>query len=463
MSRPDKPSGAKGAPGSRIGEKRPSISTGKESKDVVFKTSFRNCILDAMKKRGWNEVDKGSKDWDFHWADVHWVAEYFREGNKLSEGQRLNHFPNHYELTRKDLLTKNVKKAKRQLEREGRVEEAKKYEFVPCSFVVPAEYGPFLEEFKKGMGDYDYDHSSGIDNRELLAKGACQKASNVWIMKPIGSAQGKGIFLFNKLSQISDWKASAFSGKSKDDDKGGGGPETYIAQRYLYNPYLVGGRKFDLRMYALVTSFGPLTVWLSRTGFARFSNHRFSMKTGDIKNAYIHLTNVAIQKTDANYDAETGCKWSLHSLKQYLISRHGLEATNKCFHEMQNIIIRSLLGVQKVIINDRKCFEMYGYDIMIDDDLTPWLIEVNASPSISADTKEDYELKVGVLSDLLTIIDIEKKLTGTEAHIGSFDLVYMNGPIKVDPASELTTYLGAQNHHGMSIKKLEKLYGKLES
>ena len=159
------------------------------------------------------------------------------------------------------------------------------------------------------------------------------------------------------------------------------------------------------------------------------------MKASDIKNAYIHLTNVAIQKTDSSYDNETGCKWSMHSLKQYLISRHGLERTNRCFHEIQNVIIRSLLGVQKVMIHDKACFELYGYDIMLDSDLTPWLIEVNASPSISADTKEDHALKVGVMADLLTIIDVEKKLNGTEAHIGGFDLVYSNGPIKHEAAS----------------------------
>ena len=42
-----------------------------------------------------------------------------------------------------------------------------------------------------------------------------------------------------------------------------------------------------------------------------------------------------------------------------------------------------------MIISDKHCFEMYGYDVMMDDDLKPWLIETNASPSMSADTPED--------------------------------------------------------------------------
>ena len=157
------------------------------------------------------------------------------------------------------------------------------------------------------------------------------------------------------------------------------------------------------------------------------------MKASDIKNAYIHLTNVAIQKTDSSYDNETGCKWSMHSLKQYLISRHGLERTNRCFHEIQNVIIRSLLGVQKVMIHDKACFELYGYDIMLDSDLTPWLIEVNASPSLSANTKEDYQLKCDMLHDCLDIVDVEARLRGDERSVGGFDLVYDGGVVEPDP------------------------------
>ena len=80
------------------------------------------------------------------------------------------------ELCRKDLMAKNIKKKRRSLEKEGRVEEATAYEFIPQTFLLPREYSMFVEDFKRLGG--------------------------IWIMKPIGSAQGKGIFLFTRLSEV---------------------------------------------------------------------------------------------------------------------------------------------------------------------------------------------------------------------------------------------------------------------
>lgn len=51
--------------------------------------------------------------------------------------------------------------------------------------------------------------------------------------------------------------------------------EAYIVQRYIHEPLLIGNKKFDLRIYVLVTSHSPLTIHLYRSGFARFTHSRY--------------------------------------------------------------------------------------------------------------------------------------------------------------------------------------------
>ena len=82
----------------------------------------------------------------------------------LPRVQRVNHFRNHYELTRKDLMVKNLKRMKRQLERDDRGAEAAQYDFFPVTFILPNDYNMFVEEFKRMPG-------------------------TTWIAKPVGKAQ----------------------------------------------------------------------------------------------------------------------------------------------------------------------------------------------------------------------------------------------------------------------------------
>jgi len=66
-----------------------------------------------------------------------------------------------------------------------------------------------------------------------------------------------------------------------------------------------------------------------------------------------------------------------------------------------------MISVQGVITNSKNAFEVYGFDLMFDDNLNTWLIEVNASPSMTATTKNDYKMKTGLLDDLFSVIDME--------------------------------------------------------
>lgn len=93
----------------------------------------------------------------------------------------MNHFPNHFELTRKDTMVKNIKRYKKDMEKENNPIAEKDecggllyMDIVPLTYILPGDYTIFSEEFKK------YPNA-------------------VWIMKPTGGAQGKRIFLVNKI------------------------------------------------------------------------------------------------------------------------------------------------------------------------------------------------------------------------------------------------------------------------
>lgn len=100
---------------------------------------------------------------------------------------------------------------------------------------------------------------------------------NYWIIKPVASSRGRGIQLINDLTQVTYG-------------------DNVVLQRYLKNPLLLGGFKFDLRIYVLVTSFNPIECFIYNEGFARVSTVPFSLDPNDVNNKYIHLTNYSIQK-----------------------------------------------------------------------------------------------------------------------------------------------------------------------
>jgi hypothetical protein len=79
----------------------------------------------------------------------------------------------------------------------------------------------------------------------------------LFIVKPEASAEGRGIFLTQKVSKIP---------KNKK----------LVVQEYIHNPFLIDGYKFDLRIYVLVTRVEPLTIFIYKEGIARFATEKFN-------------------------------------------------------------------------------------------------------------------------------------------------------------------------------------------
>jgi tubulin polyglutamylase TTLL1 len=183
---------------------------------------------------------------------------------------------------------------------------------------------------------------------------------------------------------------------------GSAASDSYVVSRYIERPLLVGGKKFDLRMYVLVTSWRPLMAYRYKQGFARFCAVKYT--SGDLGNTFVHLTNVAVQKRGRDYDETNGGKWNLSSFMLFIESTRGLAAARKLEEDIDLVFLLSLKACQNAVSNDPHCFEVYGFDIIVDEDLKPWLIEVNASPSLSANTESDRAMKSALIADTLAIV-----------------------------------------------------------
>jgi hypothetical protein len=76
--------------------------------------------------------------------------------------------------------------------------------------------------------------------------------------------------------------------------------------------------------------------------------------------------------------------------------------------KIEDIIIKSILSIEDILFKSYEtmipfrdnCFCLLGYDILIDSKLDPWLVEVNLSPSIGAESRLDSRIKGELLSDL---------------------------------------------------------------
>lgn len=126
-----------------------------------------------------------SMDWNIYWASVGTVRAIFSadSGIRLNDMQLLNHYPNHYELTRKDLMVKNMKRYLKDIAKDPSLPVPQ--EFVPVTYLLPADYTLFVEEFRRNP-------------------------NAMWIMKPTSRSQGKGIFIINKLAQIKKWSSARY-------------------------------------------------------------------------------------------------------------------------------------------------------------------------------------------------------------------------------------------------------------
>ena len=393
---------------------------------LILKLSERAppLVRDVFEEKGFREHEEGV-DGEHHWH-LHWKAGRFKpsEYEVASKLQRVNHFPKTTGITKKDCLLRNMRRM--------RGIHGPIYDFFPEAYLLPTEYMTMVRVCK-----------------ELAGRGV----KPIWILKPTDASQGRKIFLIRDLAEISYGHFSSSiaaaaadlrgEGGGDDDADGGGGEEReraiateidmattlrmlrsrlkkevtpcvkftelHLAQRYVAKPLTFHGYKLDLRIYVLLLSARPLRVYWYTDCLLRFATQKYDLD--DLENAYSHLTNSSINKNSTSYGVDkegirAGCKWSLWRFTREHPD-HPLGSPT-LWARIKAIVTLTLLSIAADVPDNGGCFELLGYDVIVDAALKPWLLEVNTSPALGVECDADREVKAPLLSDLADLLALQR-------------------------------------------------------
>eukprot|EP00466_Bigelowiella_natans_P013463 jgi/Bigna1/137414/aug1.39_g12122 len=327
--------------------------------------------------RGWKEWNpKDGNTWNLYWRENRVGAFVIKNCFKC---QRINKFRDSNGITLKDLLALRMSDMR---EKHGSI-----FDFVPRTWVLP-------------------------DQEEDLAAHVEKSSSNgkkLYICKPARLSRGRNIFLFKKFKEMKtriDEASQYFSSLTKEQKE----VEHWVAQEYLYNPFLISGYKFDLRLYVLVTSLWPLQAFIYKRGLVRFATSKYDLDaSGDL---FKHLTNSSINKDSESLHSEKGvvgkgCKWRLQKLMKYLKDECGRD-TDLLWKQIKETVLLTLLPMVGTVPADPGTFEYFGFDVMLDENLRPYVIEVNSGPAMSVDMPQDKIVKVPMVDDMFNMLQLDK-------------------------------------------------------
>ncbi|XP_018320480.1 tubulin glycylase 3A-like [Agrilus planipennis] len=253
---------------------------------------------------------------------------------------------------------------------------------------------------------------------------------NIWILKPGNKCRGRGIQLIKHLEDVS----KVMNMKMK-----------YVVQKYIEQPLLIYDTKFDIRQWFMITGTHPLTIWMYRESYLRFSTQIFSLQNF---HESLHLTNHAVQCKYKNVNQRDKAlpdenMWDCQTFKAYLKQiGHPDKWDMVILPGMRENIIGAMLACQDTMDRRPNTFELYGADFVISEDYTPWLLEINSSPDLSWSTSVTARMCPQCLEDMVKVI-IDKR-RNPSADTGAFDLVYRQNFPK--PPAYLGMNLSVRGH-----------------
>jgi hypothetical protein len=166
--------------------------------------------------------------------------------------------------------------------------------------------------------------------------------------------------------------------------------QDYVAQDYIKS-LLVNNRKFDLRLYVLVSSLDPLMIWLYHEGEARFASLE-----ADVDSKYAYLTNTTMNAQNPEGTAKELIRMVSDVFAE--LREQGVN-TDVLWEELEHLALVSMMAVLGKMIADApdspwgrsRAFHVFGLDVLLDEHLKPWILEINARPMMDDYGEEDYK------------------------------------------------------------------------
>ena len=249
---------------------------------------------------------------------------------------------------------------------------------------------------------------------------------NLWIVKAPNLNRGRCIQVFNNYDKIIKYINEIIRGnvgeydnikeekENKEFDKNDEvnmhkyKSNKIIIQKYIEKPLLYNGRKFDIRIWVLLTH--KMTAYMFKEGHLKLSSINYDL---DSNNSFIHLTNYSLQKYNKYFSKyEKGNEVSFETFQNYIneISKKSINFKEMVFPQFREIIKHSIKCSKNLInLNSRKnCFEIMGYDFLLDEDFNAFLIEINSNPGLEISSEIIKMLVPRMIDDALrlTVDDI---------------------------------------------------------
>jgi len=158
----------------------------------------------------------------------------------------------------------------------------------------------------------------------------------------------------------------------------------------------------------------PLTIWLFKDGLVRLASEKYDLNLSNVSELYMHLTNYSLNKRNEHFDGQKHKLRVADVLSGTLQSREHEKPAEQIWKEIEEIVIKTIITAQPQLAHYYRssqakepdiCFELLGFDIMLDYKLKPWLLEVNHTPSFNSDTGVDEQVKRELLHATLKLVN----------------------------------------------------------